>query len=91
MIENMDYKEIKFSDILVWCINNNQKAWLSAKLDEIRPVKPTKKNPTPKKTERSVSFMEVKLDFCKEFFPEKVPVAKTPKPKSMREQLLEAL
>ena len=87
-MKDIDYKDIKFTDILHWCINNGQKEWLVAKLDETKPGKPTEDNPKPKP--RSISFIEVKRDFCAKFFPEKLPVAQ-PKPKSMRELLAEAI
>ena len=80
-MKNKSYKEMKFADILSWCVLNDQKAWLSAKLDETRPGK-------EEGTERAISYIEVKRDFCAAFFPEKLPVGK-PKAKSMKEQLAE--
>lgn len=87
-MKNISYKDMKFTDILNWCVLNGEKAWLAAKLDETRPGKPTEEEPNPEP--RNISYIEVKRDFCEKFFPEKLPVAK-PKPKSMRELLSEAL
>ena len=81
-MKDKTYKEMKFSDILAWCMLNNEKAWLSAKIDEKRIGKNGE--------ERAISFIEVKRDFCAKFFPEKLPVGK-PKPKTMRQMLDEAL
>ena len=82
-MKNISYKDMKFTDILNWCVLNGEKAWLAAKLDETRPGK-------EEGTERAISYIEVKRDFCSKFFPDKLPVGK-PKPKSMKELLSEAL
>ena len=81
-MKNISYKDMKFTDILNWCVLNGEKAWLAAKLDETRPGKEGEP--------RAISFIEVKRDFCSKFFPEKLPVAK-PKAKSMKELLAEVL
>lgn len=81
-MKNKNYNTLSFEDIFDWCVANNNKAWLVKKVEEVRP---SKKNPAEG---RPISFIEVKLDFCKEFFPDMLPIAK-PKKKTMREMLAE--
>lgn len=69
----MNYKTMKFEDILAWCKQNDQTAWLKGKVNEQVKDKETGEM-------RDISFIEVKRAFCKMFMPDLVPVEKPKKP-----------
>ena len=73
----MDYKTMKFEDVLAWCKQNNQTAWLKAKVNEQVKDKETGEM-------RDISYMEVKRAFAEMFMPNILPKAKSKK-KSMKE------
>lgn len=66
----MNYKTMKFEDILAWCKQNNQIDWLKAKVNERVKDKETGEM-------RDISFIEVKRAFCEMFMPNILPVAKS--------------
>lgn len=99
----MDYKKMKFEDIVNWCKANGQIEWLKAKVAENMdvPVYPTitytdeegnkrrkqDKSATPKYETRPISYLLVKDAFVTKFMPEIKPQAKPNGGKSMRDIL----
>lgn len=69
----MNYMTMKFEDILAWCKQNDQTAWLKGKVNEQVVDKKTGEL-------RDISFIEVKMAFCEKFMPEVMPVEKPKKP-----------
>jgi hypothetical protein len=80
-----NYKDMKVEDIINWCVANNQVPWLQAKALETRPYKvypkvkvdgkmKADKTQEPVIEQRPISFIQLKLDFVNEFFPELAPV-----------------
>lgn len=95
----MIYKDLTIEDIIKWCQENNQVAWLKAKAAEKRPFKKyprvkvdgvwtTDKTQEPKVEQRPISFIQLKIDFVEEFMPEIAP-KKKPKQKTMYELIAE--
>lgn len=80
----MDYKTMKFEDILEWCKANNQIPWLKETLHELVPTVDKHKNPVLDEEGQQVyhdmTFIELKLKFCKKFMSEILPKAKEKKP-----------
>ncbi len=71
----MEYKTLTIQDIINWCQENKQVAWLKA---------------IAKKTiideegnERKITFFEIKKAFAEKFMPEILPVAKKEKKPTM--------
>lgn len=73
----MNYQKMNLEDIIAWCKANNQVAWLKAENNKMFPVKDEDGNVIG---EREISFIELKVDFCKMFMPEIMPKAKPKKP-----------
>ena len=74
----LDYMKMDIDTIIAWCKDNNQVEWLKAKAAEKKIGKDGE--------ERSISFVELKIDFCKEFVPEIIPKSK-PKAPNMFEKI----
>jgi hypothetical protein len=85
-----DYQSITIEDIIEWCKENNQVEWLKAKAAEKRPFKKyprvkvdgkwkADKEQEPTIEERSISFIQIKMDFVNEFMPEIAPKKKEDK------------
>ena len=76
-----DYKKMNLDDIIEYCQDNNQIKWL----------KEIAKNAykTEEGEYRDITFIELKLAFCKKFMPEIMPVAKPKQPTMI--QRIEAL
>lgn len=70
----MNYKDMKIEDIIAWCQENNQVEWLKQAA--------SKTYTTENGKERRISFIELKLEFVREFMPDIAPKAK-PKKLSM--------
>lgn len=95
-IELTEYKDIDINHIIKWCQDNNQVAWLKALALETRPYKvyPKKTIITedgqkkqvadktlPYKTEmRPIAFINIKMEFCEKFMPDKLPAKGAKKP-----------
>lgn len=88
----MNYKDMTIEDIIQWCKDNKQVEWLkktAAKQVEYK-VYPrfkgedgkmhTDKKAEPKIEMRNISFIQLKLEFVKEFMPEIAPKAQDKKP-----------
>lgn len=74
----LDYMKMDIDTIIAWCKEENQVEWLKAKAAEKRIGKDGE--------ERSISFVELKIDFCKKFMPEIMPKSK-PKAPNMFEKI----
>ena len=68
----MNYQTMKIDDIISWCKENEQTAWLKKEA--------TKTYPTSNGKKRKVTFIELKKAFAEKFMPEILPVAKEKKP-----------
>lgn len=87
----MDYKTMQITDIINWCVANNQTAWLKAKAAEKVPCKVypkvvvngkkvTDKSAAPITEMRPITFIQIKNDFVNKFMPEIAPQKKASKP-----------
>lgn len=72
----MDYKKMKFNDIVEWCKANNQVEWLKKEVEIIVVDEDKDGN----EFERDISFIEIKRDFAEKFMPEIAPQRKPKKP-----------
>lgn len=83
----MDFKTMTIDDIIEWCQENGQTEWLKkeAKRKVDYKVYPKKrvdgvltvdKSATPKIEKRSISFIQIKMDFVNKFMPEIIPEKK---------------
>lgn len=70
----MNYKDMTIEDIIQWCQEHKQVAWLKEAASKTFSTEDGK--------ERRISFIELKLAFVKEFMPELAPKAQ-PKKASM--------
>lgn len=68
----MNYNTMKIEDIIKWCQDNNEVAWLKETASK------TFTNEEGK--ERRISFIELKIEFVKKFMPEIAPKAGPKKP-----------
>lgn len=73
----MDYKAMKIEDIINWCKENNQVAWLKQIAAKQYPVVDEEGNETGT---RNITFIELKIAFAKKFMPDILPKAKDKKP-----------
>lgn len=95
----MDYKTMNIEDIINWCKENNQVAWLkaeAAKMVDYKVYPKVKGEDGKLKVDKSqpytiekrpVSFMQIKLAFVNKFMPEIAP--KATKKKSMYDLIAE--
>jgi hypothetical protein len=85
------YKDLTIGDIIEWCQENGQVAWLKAKALEKRPFKKyprikvngkwtVDKTQEPQVVEQPISFIQLKKDFVEEFLPDLAPEKKEKKP-----------
>ena len=72
----MDYKSMKFDDIVKWCVENKEVEWLKK---EVNKTYTTKKG-----EEKDMPFIQLKRNFCEKFMADLLPVKKEKKP-SMRD------
>ena len=63
----MDYKTMKRDDIIKYCVDNGQVAWLKETAATIID-------------DRRITFFEIKQRFCEKFMPEIMPKRKAAKP-----------
>lgn len=95
----MDFKTMKIEDIIKWCQDNNQVAWLkeiaAKKVPcEVYPrIKKDGKSIADKSQEptiemRPITFVQIKSEFATKFMPEIAPKAKGKK-KTMYELIAE--
>lgn len=68
----MNYKDMTIDDIIQWCQENGQVAWLKAIA--------AKTFPKEDGTIRKITFIELKLEFVREFMADIAPKAKPKKP-----------
>lgn len=68
----MDFKKMNIEDIIDWCKENGEVAWLKK---ESQKTFKTKDGST-----RKISFIEIKRNFAKKFMPAIIPTAKPKKP-----------
>ena len=89
----MDYKSMKIEDIIKWCQDNAQVAWLKEIAAKPMPTKDKDKNQIIDEDGNPVfhqiTFIELKLAFVEKFMPEIAP-KKAPKKPTMFE-LIEKL
>lgn len=69
-------QNIKFQDILDYCLENNQVAWLK----EVAATKIIRKDEKGEEYEDNITFIELKLAFVRKFMPEIAPAPKVNKP-----------
>ena len=84
----MDYKKMDINDIIDWCKEHGEVAWLketAAKKVEYKVYPKVKdasgkmvadKSATPKIEMRPISFIQIKIAFCEKFMPEIMPKKK---------------
>lgn len=68
----MDYKTMKIEDIIKYCKEHNEVAWLKEIMKQTFPTADGKS--------RKITFIEVKLAFAQKFMPEIAPKKKEKKP-----------
>lgn len=68
----MNYKDMTIDDIIQWCKDNKQVDWLKATA--------AKTFPKEDGTTRKITFIELKLEFVREFMADIAPKAKPKKP-----------
>ena len=73
----MNYKDMRIEDIIQWCKDNNQVAWLKQIANKSYPILDEEGNVL---RTRKITFIELKLAFVREFMPEAAPKAKEKKP-----------
>lgn len=92
----MDFQSMTIDDIIKWCQENNEVAWLKAKAAEKvkctvyprkkvinekgKKVSVADKEATPKVQSRPISFVQIKMAFVEKFMPEIAPVKKAKEP-----------
>ena len=76
----MNYKDMKIEDIIAWCQENGKDKveWLKQAASKTYTTENGKK--------RRISFIELKLEFVREFMPDIAPKAK-PKKLSMYDKI----
>lgn len=67
----MNYKDMTVENIIEWCVSHEEVDWLKATAKKTFPTEDGK--------ERKITFIELKLEFVKEFMPEIAPKAKEKK------------
>jgi hypothetical protein len=92
--EHVDYQHLNIEHIIAWCKANNEVKWLketASKKVEYKVYPKVKgedgkmrvdKTQEPKVEMRSISFIQIKIEFVEKFMPELKPEAK-PKKASM--------
>jgi hypothetical protein len=87
----MNYKTMNIEDIIAWCKEQGEVAWLketAAKKVEYKVYPKVKdasgkmvsdKSATPTIEMRPISFIQIKIAFCEKFMPEIIPHAKEKK------------
>ena len=85
----MTAKEIDIDFIRNYCVQNNHKEWYNAKIQEKLPCqvyprvvneegkKVVDKSQAPKVEMRPITFVQLKADFIKTFFPQLAPKKET--------------
>lgn len=68
----MNYKGMNIEDIIAWCQENKEVAWLKETAAKTYKTEDGK--------ERKISFIELKLEFVKKFMPEIAPKAQAKQP-----------
>ena len=83
----MNYKTMSIDDIIIWCQENNQIAWLKEEgarkvACKVYPKVNGKADKTqaPKIETRKITFIQIKKDFVEKFMPEIAPKAKAKEP-----------
>lgn len=87
----MDFKTMNISDIITWCVANNQVAWLKAEAAKKVPCKVypkvekdgkkvADKSAKPTVELRPITFIQLKSNFVNTFMPEIAPKKKEAKP-----------
>ena len=88
----MDYKTMKIEDIIEWCKEHGEVAWLkkiaNSKVEcKVYPkVKGedgkmhADKKAKPVIEKRPITFIQIKIAFCEKFMPEIIPTKKDKKP-----------
>ena len=87
----LDYNTMKIEDIIEWCKEHGEVAWLkktAAKKVDYKVYPRVKgedgkvradKTATPKIEKRPISFIQIKIEFVDKFMPEIKPEKKEPK------------
>lgn len=80
----MEYKTMKIEDIITWCKEHGEVAWLKDIAAKPVPTKDKDKKPTYDEDGNAIThqitFIELKLAFCEKFMPELLPEKKPKKP-----------
>lgn len=94
----MNYQDMSIDDIIQWCKDNNQVAWLKAtaskkveykvypKVKDANGKWHSDKSATPTVEMRPISFIQIKIAFVNEFMPEIAPKAQ--KKESMYDRIM---
>ena len=85
----MDYMKMSIDDIINWCVENGETAWLKKEAarkveckvyprkkivnEEGKSISVADKSQEPKITKRKISFIQIKQDFVEKFMPEIKP------------------
>ncbi len=99
----LNYKDMKFEDILNWCEENGELDWLEEEASRLVEVEvyPTKvvtnpdgstkrvpdKSQTPSIEKREISYIQIKNDFVNRFMPEIAPKKKATEKESMLDKI----
>ena len=67
-----DYRKMNLDDIIAYCKEKKEVEWLKETANKVYP--------NVDGTFRTITFIELKLEFCKKFMPSILPVAKPKKP-----------
>ncbi len=76
--ERKKYQEIQLTDIIDWCKANNQVEWLKKAVEKEYPAK--NKETGEVIGTRKITFIELKLEFVREFMPTFAPNKNEKKP-----------
>ncbi len=88
-IKEIKYEKLTIDDVINWCVENNQVSWLKTTAEQEVEIKEYPKKSvvlengkTVKRADRSAEpvmkkvkmpFTMLKHEFCKKFFPDKLP------------------
>lgn len=97
----MDYMTMSINDIIDWCKEHGELEWLKKTAErkvnyKVYPKvvgadgkKHSDKTAKPTITKRNISFIQIKIAFCKKFMPELLPKPKKANKKSMYDVIAE--
>lgn len=102
-INDIKYEKLTINDVIDWCVENNQVEWLKATAEKEVEIKeyPKKevtladgkvvmradRKATPTKKMVKMPFTMLKHEFCKKFFPDKLPKEEAKNKPSMLDRI----